>query len=327
MTRILLCKVGGLGDSLSALPALAALRASRPDCALTVLCSPIGAEVFAAVPDVRMVVEDRASLSGPAGLSRVPALARELGRQDVALLSFDECTAVYVTARVISRRRIGFDAGIARGQGLLNEALPFDAAVSPYRQALELVRGLCAPSPALRRVPPVADVPAHWLARRRIDGAYGILHAGAATELQRWGLDRFKATAWLLSECTGIPWLIVDASAGLSLSQLAGLIGGAQGFVGNHSGPLHLAAALGVPWVGVAGPSARAWDPPWHDVPGRILRGDLDCVACGALGAPVRVCPRNTPRACLDALTPRAVAGAMREVLESSAACPPNRPA
>lgn len=326
MTAILLCKVGGLGDSLSALPALAALRACRPEAEVSVLCSPVGAEVFAAVPGVRAVIEDRAALAGPAGLSRVPALARRLGRQDIVLLSFDECTAVHVAARVVGRRRIGFASGIALGQGLLNEALPFDPALSPYETTLALVRRLCGPDVALRRVPPHCEVPDAWLARRRVEGPYGLLHAGAATNLQRWGIDRFKATAWMLSERTGIPWLITDASGGLTVPQLAGLIAGARGFIGNHSGPLHLAAAVGVPWVAVAGPSAWAWDPPWPDVPGRVLRADLGCVACGTLGAPVRACPLDTPRVCLDALTPRRVAGAMREVLELSAACPPSRP-
>lgn len=327
MKAVLLCKVGGLGDSLSALPALAALRGCLPEARLTVLCSPVGAEVFAAVPGVRAVVEERTALSGPAGVSRVPGLARRLGRQDVALLSFDECTAVHLAARVVAKRRVGFAAGIARGEALLSDALPFDDGVSPYEQTLDLARHVCGTDLPLIRPLPLAEVPGHWLARRRVEGPYGILHAGAATPLQRWGIDSFKAAAWMLTERTGIPWLIVDASGGLSLAHLAGLIAGARGFVGNHSGPLHLAAALGVPWVAVAGPSARAWDPPWRDVPGRVLRGDLDCVACGALGTPARSCPRNTPGACLDALTPRQVAGAMREILESPAACPLPRPA
>ncbi len=316
--NILLCKVGGLGDSLSALPALAALRESRRDAVLSVLCSPVGAQVFAAVPGVRPVVIERAGLSGRPGLRQVPDLVRRLGQQHVVLLSYDECTTVHVVARMVGRRRVGFAAGIARGEGLLRERLPFDNRVSPYEQTLDLVRTLCPPGLALTRVAPVVEPPGPWLALRGVEGPYGVVHVGAATALQRWDPARFVATARALSARTGFPWLIIDMAARLSLPGLAGLIGEARGFVGNHSGPLHLAAALGVPWVAVAGPSARVWDPPWPDVPGRVLRADMECVGCGRLGAPVRECPLETPGACLDALTSGQVAGAMLEILESA---------
>lgn len=325
MTSILFCKVGGLGDSLSALPALAALCACLPDAAVTVLCSAIGAEVFAAVPGPRLVTADRAALVGAAGLGRVPALARRLGRHDVALLSHDECSAVHLVARLTARRRIGFAASIARGEALLRERLPFDADAGPYVLAQRLVRSLCPQAGPPRRVRPMTEAPVPWLARRGVSGPYGIVHSGAAGALQRWGVDRFTAAARMLSEATGLPWLLIDGPSGLTLAGLAGVMAGARGVVGNHSGPLHLAAALGVPWVAVAGPSARAWDPPWRDVPGRVLRGDLDCVSCGRVGAPAVVCPRGTPGACLDALTPREVTGAMLEILESPSACSPRR--
>lgn len=317
--NILLCKVGGLGDSLSALPALAALRACRPEAVVSVLCSPVGAEIFSTVPGVRCVAVERSTLRGWNGLRRVPDLVGRVGPQDVVLLSYDECTAVHLVARMVGERRLGFAAGISRGEGLLRERLPFAAATSPYEQTLDLVRRVCPDGIVLRRVRPAVEPVAPWLAARGIEGPYGLLHAGAATALQRWGVDRFGAAARALSATTGFPWLVIDAGAGLSVRELGGLIAGARGFVGNHSGPLHLAAALGVPWVAVAGPSARAWDPPWDDVPGVVLRADLDCVGCGRVGAPVHVCPRATPGACLGLLTPEHVAAAMRALLESHA--------
>jgi ADP-heptose:LPS heptosyltransferase len=249
----------------------------------------------------------------------VPDLVRRIGTQDIALLSHDECTTVHVVARMVGRRRLGFAAGIARGEGLLRERLTFDPRISPYEHAMDLVRRVCPQVLPLARVAPVIEPPDGWLAQRGIDGPYGVVHVGAATALQRWEAARFIDTARHLSAVTRYPWLIIDMAAKLSLPGLGGLIGRARGFVGNHSGPLHLAAALGVPWVAVAGPSARAWDPPWTDVPGRVLRADMPCVGCGRLGAPVRECPNNTPGACLDALTAEQVAGAMLEILESRA--------
>lgn len=315
MSRILVCKVGGLGDTLSMLPALAALRRARPDAVLTLLSGPAGAEVVPDALGVRVVTVARDRLSGGAGLRLLPELMRRVGPQEVALLSHDECSCVHLLARMVARRRIGFAAGVARGERLLNDRLPFDDTRSPYLLSLDLIVHVCGADTILERVAPYTAAPPSsgpWMAG---PDAYGILHPGAAGQLQRWGVGRFGRVARRLAEATGYPWLLVDANHGLSVRQLGGLIAGARGFVGNHSGPLHLAAALGVPWVAVAGPSARAWDPPWPDVPGRVLRASLPCVACGRIGAPARDCASGTPGACLDAITPDAVVDAVVAVL------------
>ena len=70
------------------------------------------------------------------------------------------------------------------------------------------------------------------------------------------------------------PGLVVDLSGALSIGELAALLEGAGAVVTNDSGPMHLAAALGAPTVGLFGPEtpvmygpigprARAlWKPP-----------------------------------------------------------------
>jgi ADP-heptose:LPS heptosyltransferase len=150
-----------------------------------------------------------------------------------------------------------------------------------------------------------------------------VIHPGAATALQRW--PGMSALGERLAARTAFPWRTVEAAEAFDAPALARLIGGARAFVGGHSGPLHLAALLGVPHVAVAGPSAVAWDPPWPEVPGRILRAGLACQPCGAVGAPARACvqdapargrPGDAPPPCLTAWTPEAVAAAVEEVLD-----------
>lgn len=289
--RVCVVKVGGLGDTVSVGPLVAALVEAGLE--VVVLGGP-AAEIL---PAHRMVTVPRGRLSGVWGLRSVLGLARRVGRCDVALLSPDECTAAHAVAARIAPRRIGFAAGIARGECFLTERLPLEADQSVYRTALSLGRHLLDQEVPLRR----------WAPAVRWAGGYDVLHAGAATALQRWpGFDALRGD-----------WRRVEE--GLSLRELVHAIAGAGVFVGCHSGPLHLATALGVPFVAVAGPSARAWDPPWHDVPGRILRAGLPCQPCGRFGAPARRCVHGAGPPCLTALPPEAVLEAVEEVRRAAA--------
>jgi heptosyltransferase-2 len=61
---------------------------------------------------------------------------------------------------------------------------------------------------------------------------------------------------------------LAEASGGLcvagqtDLPTLAALISESAGFIGNDSGPMHLAAAVGVPTLGVFGSTSPTWTAP-----------------------------------------------------------------
>jgi ADP-heptose:LPS heptosyltransferase len=59
---------------------------------------------------------------------------------------------------------------------------------------------------------------------------------------------------------------------GLDLKELAALLEMARVFVGNDSGPMHVAAALGRPVVAVWGSSQPTVWHPWSDAPWLIVR-------------------------------------------------------
>lgn len=151
-----------------------------------------------------------------------------------------------------------------------------------------------------------------------------LLHPGAGGSAKRWPAERFGALVGLLREAGLSPVVVAGpadgeavrelhaAAAGerlvvapdLGLRPLAALSAIARGFVGNDSGPTHLAAVVGTPTLALFGPTDPAvWAPlgpasrvlttrpvdsgPWGDLtPERVLTALLDLVGAGGRAAP-----------------------------------------
>lgn len=103
----------------------------------------------------------------------------------------------------------------------------------------------------------------------------------------------------------------IDLSGKTDLETLAGVLAGAQVVVASGTGPLHLAAALGTPVVGIFPPSenngARRWAP--LNEKKRILVPDLP--SCGHCKGPS--CPEHN---CLEKIDPSTIAAAAKEFLD-----------
>ena len=96
----------------------------------------------------------------------------------------------------------------------------------------------------------------------------------------------------------------------------AALVARTDLFLSIDTGPMHLAAALGVPTVGLFGPTNPRHHGPWGE-PGRsvVLRTGIACSPCAKPER--RACPVN---ACLTELSPRRVFEAGRDLLAAAAA-------
>lgn len=116
---------------------------------------------------------------------------------------------------------------------------------------------------------------------RRSEGAI-VCHIGAGAEAKRWPLERFVRLAdELMSRGRGMPLLIAgevesermaprertmfEGRGGrfiFDLQELASVIRSASLFIGNDSGPTHLAAQLGIPCIALFGPTdPLQWGP------------------------------------------------------------------
>ena len=130
-------------------------------------------------------------------------------------------------------------------------------------------------------------------------GRYVAVHPFSGWEYRSWPLENYVALANRASGELGLPVLVAceerdrsrlkDAfaarSSGVQLfstdsaAELAVALKEASLFVGNDSGPLHLAAILGVPSVGIFGPASPALTGPSRGVVEYLYRA-VPCAPC-----------------------------------------------
>lgn len=286
-SKVLIVRLRSLGDLVLETPALAAIHAWRPDLQLHVLAEPRFAAVFEGNPCVSEVMLS----TGFSGTSRV--LRKE--RYQAVFNQHGGPRSVLLTLISGSRHRVGWKG--FQFSFAYNVRVP-DAKEfygKPVVHAVEhrmsqfywagLPRGPI-PNARVFPQPDAVESVSEILARGGIGrGArYAVLQPGGRLPGMRWPPEKFaEISRWLRAEC-GIASVVnlssADAEIGfgirnalqecavvpdpLSVRELIALIAGSRLFVGNDSGPAHLAAATGRPAVVIYGPTNPVQWHPWQ---------------------------------------------------------------
>lgn len=316
----------GLGDLLASVPALRALRAQRPDLAVTVIT---WTETVPILARQAAYVDDLLDFPGYPGIPerepRAGAWASFLAeardrRFDLALQMYGGHPAANEVTGALGARLTGGFLPPGRWAGDPRTHLPYPVHRHEVHRHLDLVRhlGVAGGSDALEF--PLA--PADHAAADRLraanglaTGRYACVHAGATAPSRRWPPARFAAVAdgladrglrVVLAGVAGEQGISGDVAAlmrhpavttvgATDLGALGALLAGAAVFVGNDSGPAHLAHALRIPSVTVfmAGDVARwaAFDRRRHVA----LQAGVPCQPC-----PHQVCPIDLRCAAID---------------------------
>lgn len=144
---------------------------------------------------------------------------------------------------------------------------------------------------------PICEIPrARLIARRQAMPPTAVIHPVAAMPEKTWRADGFLAAAARLRELGMEPVSIGAATddltpfrayrtlVGAPLGEIKTLLAGASFFIGNDSGPAHMAAAFGLPVVVIFGSSNPAIWAPWRTAsevvtaPGGIGRIEISSV-------------------------------------------------
>ncbi len=288
--RILIVKLGGIGDIIQTLPAVTALRRAYPKAWLAWIVETAGANLLRGNPDLdELIAIDTQAWRANwwVGLRHAWYVTRHLRRA-----GFDLCIdfqGLWKSALLAYFSGAPIRLGIPRQRcweplsGVLtNRHGPrLDPDMPAVEQLIELLRPLGVTTTEHHFPIPLTEADEHFAGRvwRELgftaDVPVVVLNPGAARDAERWGelnfgrlndaLIRRYQVRTLLTWGPGeesVVQRVVQAMAytpaiapATTLLQFAALVSRCTVFVGGDTGPLHLAAAVGTPTVGLLGPS------------------------------------------------------------------------
>jgi len=259
--RVGVIRLRSLGDCVLTTPALALLKQFRPDLKLSVVVEDRFAAVFAGNPDVDHILPPNS-----ASLARL--------RPHLALNLHGGATSVRMMLAAASGLRAGF--GHFRFQPMYNIRIPRAQEILGVDRKVHTAEHLASAMFHLgvpRTEIPRAQLFASPAAR---SSPYAVLHPFASSPGKTWPHAHFLAVARHLQGLGIEPLFIAgpdeDLSAfgehtcfqGAPLEELKSLLAGTALFVGNDSGPAHIAAAFGRPVVVLFGTSEVENWRPWR---------------------------------------------------------------
>lgn len=343
---VLVVRLSALGDVVHGLSALAALREAWPQARIGWAVEDRFAGLLEGHPQLdRLVVVPRRRLQGELRAGRLRAAAgtlRELVRGfgpepwDLAVDLQSNLRSAVVACASGAAVRLGWDSSRARegAQRLHTRSAAAAPGVQLERErCLELLTHAGVRGAAARPLVPLRPEAVQRMETAVLDRAAlapVLLHPGVSGfgALKSWPRARWSELAArlavrvpvLVSHGPGEESLAAEvvrgaahprvaaAPATATLQELAALLSLARLVVACDTGPLHLAAAMGRPVVGLYGPTNPLRHGPWSPV------GAARAVSAGAWCAPCtrRRCPETT---CMAALEPEPVLAAAAELV------------
>ena len=290
--RFLVVRLTALGDILHTLPAVAALRAAHRDARIDWVVERKWAAVLERSPAIDEVIPfDRRSAFG--AISCIQRLRRNRYTCAIDFQGLYKSSVIALLSG--AKRRIGFDRTWAREGGA---ALLYTERVTPVgRHVAELNYSLAEAAGASRPATPEYPlrVPAGGAAsvRARLAdlgvGEYIVVGPAGSWGAKCWPAERYGEFCRRFEGRNPLQVVVIhgpgeESIAGevcraaaparpvvmpTTIEELMGLLAHARCMVAADSGPLHLAAALGTPVVGLYGPTDPARNGPF--VPGAIV--------------------------------------------------------
>jgi heptosyltransferase-1 len=282
--RIALVKLSALGDVLHALPAAHALRACLPGCELTWIVERREAAILAGNPDVDHVIPVdtrvwRREFRQPGGAHTVFVKLRGLVRRfrslrfEVALDLQGNVKSGSITALTGAPVRIGFALGhcreaanvlfttrrVRKPLGPPVYPIAADPAAEATAAGLFEAEGLKADTPVVVLLPGSGGDGKRWPAEayRRL-GDELALRLGARI-LLGWGPGEESLARTIGTGMRAAPVIPPPTS----IPELIAVVRRAALVIGADTGPVHIAATLGIPTVALYGPTDARRNGPW----------------------------------------------------------------
>jgi lipopolysaccharide heptosyltransferase II len=302
---ILVIRLYFVGDVLLSTPVFEALKSAFPEAKLALVIKKRASGVVLGNPFVDEIIEYDAprSYHSPRAVTRL-ALRLRRERFGLAVDLTGDLRSSWLLFAADPSFRVGFNhAGLGL---LLDRRLPYRSDGHVVDHLLKTVEAVGAtledPVPKLylsddeRRLA-VALLESVGVAE---DTRFAVISPGANWDMRRWMPERFGELAALANERLGLKSVVtgspddatvadqvvrssrgaaVDLVGRTDVRQLAAVAAAADAFVGNDSGPMHIAASQGTPVVALFGPNTpRRFAP--RGAPYRVLWPGFPCSPC-----------------------------------------------
>lgn len=339
--RLLIRAPNWVGDAILALPALEAVRSKLPGAHIAILASPYVADIYRgqAVADELIPYDRRGKHSGIRG-REILSLELRAGKFDSAFLLQNAFDAAWIAWRAGIPERIGYDRD-ARGILLTNAIpVPKSGEIPAHEKYyyLELVKR----AGWLDKLPEVPEISLRVSPEQSRFAEAKLQSFGARTGAVRlavgagasygsakcWPPDRFAQALNELAKLrdadvilfgtpeeaavsnaiqSGLDRRAVDTVGKTKIAELPALLSRCAAFLGNDSGAMHVAAAVGLHVVAVFGPTDPLGTAP-VTTRARLVQERPYCSPCF-----LRRCP--TDHRCMRAIAPEKVTAAVAQSL------------
>ena len=322
--RFLIIRLGAIGDVVHTLPLAAAIKDARPDSHITWAVEPAPREVLLGNSDIDEILTidtkawRRNLFSGGYSVLRSDLLALKNAGADVALDAQGLIKSGFLSWASKAPVRIGFAHRFCReGMNVLfatHHVLPPESPHHVVEKNLSLLEPLGLPIPLEDQYRfPLHEIPGEGEQAERLLERMGhrdgrpllIIHPGGAWVTKRWAPNRFAQLAdhWQENDLgdvfliwgPGEEKIVEDVASSMrtqplvapatNIREMMAFIRRGSCFVGGDSGPIHLAAAMGVRCLAIMGPTEPVRNGPWGKE-NSVLHHRLACSGCYA-----RKCP------------------------------------
>ena len=305
--KILFIQLSALGDTILAIPTIRAIRHTFPNAEFTVLASPTNLNYLTHCPYIDKHIPFR---------TPEPRLFTELRQEGfdwaIDLEHWPRLSALlaYVSGAPL---RIGFQTTKQYRHFLFTHTVPHTAGRHEVRNFLDIATRLGCPTLEFGLEVWYTEAERAWVDQTLVQEAVSrerpisVLHpeAGRRDEpRRRWPVERYVALADALVARYGAQIILTGAPGEVAVSQeiarrtkhravvlagrtdvnqLAALFAAAALVVSGNCGPMHLAAAVGAPVIGLHGPTNFAQWGPWSRNAG-VVCAQVPCSPCLNLG-------------------------------------------
>ena len=299
--KILIIKPSALGDIVHTLPFLAVIHDRYPQAEIHWVVARGLHHFLEDHPMInRLWIMDKERWKRPSrlhsSLAEIVRFGRGLRKEgfDISIDLSGLLRSGLITWAAGARERLGFSDSDEGSPFFYNSKIEGGDAIHAIDRYLKLARLMDCDISQIRY--PMAPLPESTPVLAGLPEKFCVITPSAGKQANRWPAERFGALAAQLplpSVVIGGPSdreiaeIVVEHSKGRAVSvasetglkELVALIGRARFMVCNDTGPMHIAAALGVPVFAIFGPANPVRTGPYGTMH-TVIRREVDCAPC-----------------------------------------------